>query len=73
MVTETKTVQVPIPVIEKVDPRLIQDCEPRYMYPKDSMTVEAVTDRLAAVEDALAICRNDKALIRHHQGKEEKP
>jgi hypothetical protein len=69
VITETKVVKLPVPVIEKIDPGLIQDCEPKYLYPKDSMTVEAITDRVAAVEDALAICRNDKALIRYHQGK----
>jgi hypothetical protein len=60
-------VKVPYPVVEKLSDELTRDCEPRYRYPSSAMTVEAVKDRLEAVEDALAICRNEKALIRAGQ------
>lgn len=54
-----------MPVVEKMDPRLTDDCVPRTDLPPDGpLTIENMKERLAAVEDALAICRNDKALQR---------
>lgn len=48
-----------------MDPRLTADCVPRTDLPPDGpLTINAMKERLAAVEDALAICRNDKALQR---------
>lgn len=63
-VTRTVTVEVPVPVVKPLPSELTRDCQPRVNYPDTSMTVEAIVDRLQAVEDALAICRNEKALIR---------
>lgn len=63
----TTVVDNPEPVVEKIDPRLVKDCEPRYLYPAGSMSIAAITDRAAAVEDALAICRNQLELIRAAQ------
>jgi hypothetical protein len=60
-------VEVPVAVVQKLPPELTRDCEPRFTYPAGSMLVAAIVDRLEAVEAALAICRNEKALIREAQ------
>lgn len=57
-------VEVPVPVLVRFPPELTRDCDPRYRYPADDLTVEAAIDRLEAVEIALAICRNQLELIR---------
>jgi hypothetical protein len=54
-------------VVRPLPAELVRDCEPRVWYPAGSMTVGAIVDRLEAVELALAICRNEKALIRAAQ------
>ncbi len=61
---KTVTVEVPTPVIQKVPSALTKDCQPRYLYPETDITVQAVLDRLEAVEIALAICRNQLELIK---------
>lgn len=51
-----------------VDQRLLTDCTPKFLYPQtDKLTVEQVTERLHAVEDALAICENQIQLIKEAQ------
>lgn len=65
--TRISSVDLPQPVVEKIDPALIKDCEPRYRYPVASMKVQHLKDRLEAAEDALAICRNQLELIRSGQ------
>jgi hypothetical protein len=55
-------------VVKKIDDRLTADCEPRTSVPFDgSLTVDDAQKRLAAVEDALALCRNQVAEIRGAQ------
>lgn len=61
------TVEVPIPVVKPLPAEILRDCDPRYRYASDDMTVEAVIDRLEAVEVALAICRNQMELVRAAQ------
>jgi len=63
----TEFVNVPVPVVKKLADELTRDCVPVVNYKADRMTVGDVVERLAAVEDALAICRNEKALIRAAQ------
>lgn len=64
--------EVPVPVVEKIDPSLTKDCDPKYRYPAESMKVRHIKDRLEATEDALAICRNQLELIRAAQDKPAK-
>lgn len=60
-----RPVQVPVPVVQKLDERLTRDCVPRTSVPfAGALLVGDLVERLAAVEDALAICRNDKAELR---------
>lgn len=59
--------EVPVPVVRPLPAELIADCEPRYRYTSDDLTIEAVIDRLEAVEVALAICRNQFELVRAAQ------
>lgn len=60
----TEPVEIPTPVVEKIDQALTKDCEPHYRYPKASLKIRDIKDRLAATEDALAICRNQLENIR---------
>lgn len=62
---------MPVPVVEKIDQSLIKDCVPRYRYPPESMKIEHIKDRVEAVEDALAICRNQLELVRACQSEPE--
>lgn len=48
---------------------LTNTCQPRYRYPVDSLTVEAMEEKIGALEDALAICNNDKEVIKSKQPK----
>ncbi|HZO14112.1 MAG TPA: hypothetical protein VFB62_12660 [Polyangiaceae bacterium] len=64
IVTKTVPVEIPVPVVKPLPHELTKDCEPRYRYPATDLTVEAVIDRLVAVEIALGICRNQLDLIR---------
>lgn len=68
VVTKTEYVEVPVPVVEKIEESLTKDCEPKYRYPVESMKVRHLKDRAEAAEDALAICRNQLELIRSGQG-----
>lgn len=62
---QDRPVPVPVPVVQKVDERLTRDCEPKTDVPyAGALTVGDVLARLAATEDALAICRNQVAEIR---------
>ena len=67
VVTKTETVRVPVPVVKPLPPELTADCAPRYQYPANDITGEALVDRLIAVELALAICRNQLENIRAAQ------
>lgn len=62
--TKTISVEIPVPVVKPLPLELTKDCEPRYRYPATDLTVEALIDRLVAVEIALGICRNQLELIR---------
>lgn len=64
---ETRTVEVPVPVVKPLPAELTRDCAPRYLYPAGDLTVRAIVDRLEAVEIAIAICRNQLELIRAEQ------
>ena len=63
VVTKTVTVEVPVPVVQRLAPELLRECTARVVYPAGSLTVGAIVDRLEAVEDALAICANQVAVI----------
>jgi hypothetical protein len=54
-------------VVKPLPPELTADCAPRYQYPANDITGEALVDRLIAVELALAICRNQLENIRAAQ------
>lgn len=69
IVTETVTVEVKVPVYVPLPAELLKACEPRFRYPKDSMPVGAIEDKVDALEDALAMCNNDKELILSKQPK----
>ena len=64
---QNEVVRVPVPVVKKLDPALLRECLARYRYPADRLTVEDLTERLAAVEDALALCANQVEAIRAAQ------
>lgn len=66
-IVQIRTVEVPVPVVVALSPDLLRDCEPRYQYPASSLNVGAIVDRLDSAEVALAICRNQIALIREAQ------
>lgn len=54
-----RIVEVPLPVRAPIDPRLVTDCEPRYdLPPSGSLLVGDALKRLAAVEEALTLCRS---------------
>lgn len=54
-----------MPVVEKLDERLTQDCEPRTgVSHEGALTVGDALERLEAVELALALCRNQLGVIR---------
>lgn len=68
VVYRDRIVNNPVPVVQQVDPRLTADCEPKTDIPQTGkLTTKDAMERLAAVEDALAICRNDKARLRESQ------
>jgi hypothetical protein len=61
-----RVVEVPLPVRTPLDPRLTVDCEPRNDPPMTgALPVSAVLDRLAAVEDALEVCRLQLEALRN--------
>ena len=63
-----RVVEVPLPVPAKLDPKLTADCAPEAtLSPRGSLPVSHALDRLAAVEDALALCRKQLAEIRSTQ------
>lgn len=58
-------VEVPVPVVQRLPERLTRDCEPRTGVPfAGALTVADVLERLAAVEDALAVCRAQAGELR---------
>lgn len=60
-----RTIEVPVPVVQPIPDRLTRDCEPRTDVTYDGpLTVALVLERLAAVEDALAVCRNQVGELR---------
>lgn len=67
IVYRDKLVLVPTPVYVPVPENLLKLCEPRYLYPQDSMPVAALEDKIEALEVAIAMCNNDKELIRSKQ------
>lgn len=58
VVTEYVPVEVQVPVVVKIDPDLLKPCIVRYRYKPTGMPIADMRERLAAVEDALAICWN---------------
>jgi hypothetical protein len=62
-------VKVPVPVFVPLPENLLQLCQPKYRYPADAMPVAALEDKIEALELALAMCNNDKELIRAKQPK----
>lgn len=65
VVYRDRAVEVPVPVVQPLDPRLTADCPARTDVPQTGpLTVRQALDRLAAVEDALATCRNQVAVMR---------
>jgi hypothetical protein len=61
-------IEVPAPVLVALDSELTRDCEPRTGVPASGkLPIGDVLERLAAVEDALALCRNQLTLIRTAQ------
>lgn len=70
VVEKTRDVMVQVPVIVPLDARLTRDCVAQYQY-KDptKLPIGELIYRLNDVEDALAICNSDKALIREAQHK----
>lgn len=52
-----RPVQVPVPVVQTPPPELTADCPPGGVWPPPVMTVGAALDRVAAVSEALALCR----------------
>lgn len=60
-----RVIKIPVPVRAELDPRLTADCPPRFDVPTSGrLTVLSALDRLAAVEEALAQCRNQLSEIR---------
>lgn len=68
MVYKDRVVEVPTPVVQPVDPRLLGDCAPVISLPgTGALTINDLLERLGAVEFALDLCRNDKAELRKSQ------
>lgn len=68
VVYRDRVVEVPQPVPAKLDPALTADCPPRGELPATGrLPVGSVLDRTAAVEDALALCREQLKEIRSTQ------
>lgn len=66
VVYKDRVVEVPLPVRTPIDPRLTVDCEPRYDPPMSGpLPVDAALERLAAVEDALEMCRMQLEALRN--------
>lgn len=63
MVERVRTVTVEVPVVQKLPDDLTRDCVPGFVYPA-VMTVDALIDRLVALETANATCRDQLARIR---------
>jgi len=62
---QDRTIEVPVPVRTPIDPRLTLDCEPRFdVSSTGPLPVETVLRRLAAVEEALAVCRGQLTELR---------
>jgi hypothetical protein len=66
VVEKVRTVTVEVPVVQRLPEVLTQDCAPAFVYPA-VMTVDAIIDRLVAVETANAACRDQVARIRRGQ------
>lgn len=63
VVYKDRVVTVPQPIRTPVDPRLTEDCSPRFDLPSKP-TVEDSWKRLAAVEESLTQCRKQLSEIR---------
>ena len=58
-------VEVPVPVRAPLDPRLLADCNPTVPLPETGpLTVGHALDRLAAVENAIFLCRTQLEKLR---------
>lgn len=66
MIEKTRTVEVPVPVVQRLPESLTADCAPVYIYPA-VITVSDIIDRLIALETANAACRDQLARIRRTQ------
>lgn len=65
VVYKDRLVEVPLPVRTPLDSRLVADCEPRYDPPQTGpLPVDSALQRLAAVEDALEMCRQQLEALR---------
>ena len=65
----SKAVDVPTPVLVRIDAKLTEDCKVNYPYPSDDLLVLYLINRLNAVELAIEKCNKDKLLIREAQEK----
>lgn len=64
---KSEPVEIPVPVLKPWPAELLKDCQPNYYYPPNNMSVEAIIDRLMAVELCLAVTRNQLEVMRAKQ------
>lgn len=68
MVYRDRPVEIPVPTLKPLPESLTRDCMPRTQVPySGALTVGDALERLAAVEDALALCWGQIAAIRMMQ------
>lgn len=58
VVTKVQTVEIQVPVLVPIPPEYLSPCYVHYLYPKVGLPVRSLIERLAATEDALAVCSN---------------
>lgn len=64
---KTVPVEIPVPVLKALPAEITKDCPPRYLYPSGDITIEALIDRVLALEIAIGFCRNQLEIIRAAQ------
>jgi hypothetical protein len=68
VVYRDRPIEVPVPVLRPLPESLTRDCAPRTQIPyAGAVTVEDALERLAATEDALALCWGQITAIRAMQ------